>query len=167
MSNETGTPGLEELRRELEAVGMVVVPFRDEVHVRRSTLEYIRVRVDDGVLRCEPCVGIMSQARTTWALVAAEVVAIPTLLLHFGITPLGLLAAFTGLLGFSFHALPYTLSEIAVNRIQSVWLSVRAAGPVALPSLPMAMGSATKASLPADADDAPPMSKPDRVQTLA
>ena len=125
MANEDGTPGLEELRRDLEAVGMVVVPFRDEIHVRRSTLEYIKVRLDGGVLHCEPCVGIMSQARTTWALLAVEATVIPALLFEFGATPVGLIAAFTGLVGFGFHALRYTLSEIAISRIQSVWLDLR------------------------------------------
>ena len=125
MAEEDETPGLEELRRDLAAVGMVVVPFRDEIHVRRSTLEYIKVRLDRGVLHCEPCVGIMSQARTTWALLAVEAIAIPTFLGQFGATPVGLIAAFTGLLGFGFHALRYTLSEVAINRIQSVWLDLR------------------------------------------
>ena len=125
MATEVGTPDLEELRRDLTAVGMVVVPFRDEIHVRRSTLEYIRVRLDRGVLHCEPCVGMMSQARTTWALLAVEAIVIPTFLFEFGATPVGLIAAFTGLVGFGFHALRYTLSEVAINRIQSVWLDLR------------------------------------------
>lgn len=125
MATEDGTPGLEELHRDLAAMGMVVVPFRDEIHVRRSTLEYIKVRLDRGVLHCEPCVGMMSQARTTWALLALEAIAIPTLLFQFGATPVGLIAAFTGLIGFGFHALRYTLSEVAINRIQSVWLGLR------------------------------------------
>lgn len=118
MSNEDGTPGLDELRRDLEAVGMVVVPFRDQIHIRRSTLEYIKVRVDGGVLRCEPFVGMMSQARTTWALMAVEAIAIPTVLFQFGTTSVGLIAAFTGLMGFGFHALRYTLAEVSTNRIQ-------------------------------------------------
>jgi hypothetical protein len=124
MVEEDGSPGLEELRRDLEAVGMVVVPFRGEIHVRRSTLEYIKVRLDRGVLHCESCVGMMSQARTTWALLAVEAIAIPAFLFQFGTTSIGLMAAFTGLIGFGFHALRYTLAELAVGRIQSVWLAL-------------------------------------------
>ena len=78
MADEIESPGLDELRRELQAVGMVVVPFGDEIHVRRSTLEYIKVRVDAGVLRCETYIGTMSQAKATWALLAAEMIIDPS-----------------------------------------------------------------------------------------
>ena len=63
MTNDDRAPELDELRRELEAVGMVVVPFRNEIHVRRSTLEYIKVRVEDGVLRCEARIGVVPASR--------------------------------------------------------------------------------------------------------
>jgi hypothetical protein len=149
MAEEDGAPGLEELRRDLEAVGMVVVPFRDEIHVRRSTLEYIKVRLDRGVLNCEPCVGMMSQARTTWVLLAVEAIAIPTFLLQFGATSIGLMAAFTGLLGFGFHALRYTLSEVAVNRIQSVWLALRERHRLGPHPSPAALSSPATQQLPA------------------
>lgn len=165
MVNDDGTPGLDGLRRELEEVGMVVVPFRDEIHVRRSTLEYIKVRVDGGILRCQSCIGFSSQVRATWTLIAVEAIAIPAFLLEFGATGVGLVAAFAGLLGFGFHALRYTLDEVAINRIQSVWLNLRERHRMAHASSPMSLPSPTSLSLPAGAGSAQAVSRPHHVRT--
>lgn len=150
MADDDASPRLEELRRELEAMGMVVVPFRDEIHIRRSTLEYIKVRLDRGVLHCEPYVGMMSQARTTWVLLAIEAIAIPTVVSHAAATSIALTAAFTGLLAFGVHALRYTLSEIAVSRIQTRWLDLRERHRLAASSSPGSLASSATRQLPAD-----------------
>ena len=158
MTSEDRTLDLDELRRELEALGVVVVPFPGEIHVRRSTLEYIKVRVDGGTLRCQHYIGFLSQARMTWALMAVESIAIPTVLFQFGVSQVGLLATFTGLVAFAFHALRYTLGEITISRIQAVWLNLRErhrlthASSVSLPS-------PTSLSLPAGAGPEPVESK--------
>lgn len=139
--DETGAPTLDELRRELEAVGMVVVPFRDEIHVRRSTLEYIKVRVDGGVLRCEPRIGIMSQARATWLLLAAEAIEIPGIVHLSGGASWALATVFVGVLAFGFHALRYTLADVAIGRVQAVWLDLRARHRAALAGAPATLQS--------------------------
>lgn len=164
MANEAEASGLNELRQELEMAGMVVVPFRDEIHVRRSTLGYVKVRVDGGTLRCQPCVGFLSQAQTTWLLLAVEAIVIPTFLLRFGATAVGLTAVFTGLLGFGFHALRYTLDEIAINRIQSAWLSLRARPRVAPAPAPTSSASAPPLALPDGAGPAQAVSPPQHVR---
>ena len=125
MADQDLVPELDELRRELEAVGMVVVPFRNEIHIRRSTLEYIKVSVDNGVLRCEPWIGALTQAAATWALLAGEMIVILALSLQGTIAINTVMAAFGGLLGFGLHGLRYTLAEITINRVQSVWLDLR------------------------------------------
>lgn len=125
MTTDDRPPGLDELRRELEALGMVAVPFRDEIHIRRSTLEYIKVRIADGVLHCEPCIGIMTQARATWALLVVEMMFLFALRSQPTASPLALGWVFTGILAFGLHALRYTLSEITISRVQSVWLGLR------------------------------------------
>jgi len=165
MANEDRMPDLNELRRELEALGLVVVPFPDEIHVRRSTLEYIKVRVDRETLRCEHYVGLFTQARTTWALMAVESIAIPAVLFQFGASPIGLLATFTGLVGFAFHALRYTLGEITISRVQSVWLNLRERHRLALASAPLSLPSPTSLSLPAGAEAVPVVSKPQYVRS--
>ena len=165
MADEDRMPDLEELRRELEALGLVVVPFRDEIHVRRSTLEYIKVRVDGETLRCEHYVGFFTQARMTWALMAVESIAIPAVLFQFGASQIGLLATFTGLLGFAFHALRYTLGEITISRVQSAWLNLRERHRLAVASSPVSLPSPTSLSLPASAGAAPVVSKPQYVRS--
>jgi len=139
MANEHGAPDLDDLRRELQAAGMVVVPFRDEIHIRRSTLEYIKVRVDSGVLHCEPCIGLLTQAKATWGLLAAEVLMMWALSLEPSVAAQGLVVAFAGILAFAFHAMRYTLAEIATSRVQSVWLDLRTRFGAAPTSVPAAL----------------------------
>src|SRR5689334_19592176 len=112
MSSEEWLPTLDELRHQLEALGMVAVPFRNEIHIRRSTLEYIKVRIDDGVLRCEPYIGIMSQARATWLLLAVEMAVVWSLQAQWAPLHGGLAMAFGGILAFGLHGLRYMLAEV-------------------------------------------------------
>jgi hypothetical protein len=165
MTSDDRTPDLDELRRELEALGAVVVPFPDEIHVRRSTLEHIKVRVDGGTLRCEHYTGFLSQAQMTWALMAVESIVIPTVLFQFGVSQVGLMATFTGLVGFAFHALRYTLGEITVSRIQSVWLHLRERHRLALGSAPVSLPSPTSLSLPAGVGPVPVASTPQYIRS--
>lgn len=147
MANEQDTPNLDELRRELEAVGMVVVPFGDEIHIRRSTLEYIKVRVDDGVLHCEPRIGVMSMSRATWVLLAIEFVEMLTVTRPSGASLKGLLAVFVGLLAFGIHALRYTLADITISRVQAIWLDLRARHRVTAGLAPAPLASPTTGKL--------------------
>ncbi len=165
MTSDDRTPDLNELRRELEALGVVVVPFPNEIHVRRSTLEYIKVRIDGETLRCEHYIGFLSQARATWALMAVEAIAIPAVLFQFGVSQVGLMATFTGLVGFAFHSLRYTLGEITISRIQSVWLHLRERHRPALASSPVSLPSPTSLSLPAGAPPVPVSSKPQYIRS--
>ena len=138
MANENGTPDLDDLRRELEAVGMVIVPFGDEIHIRRSTLEFIKVRVDDGVLRCRPRIGLLSMSQATWVLLAVEFIEIFAVMHQTRGEAWALGSVFTGLLAFGVHALRYTLADITISRVQAIWLDLRARNRVTgtAPALP-------------------------------
>ena len=157
MSGEDRVPTLEELRRELDALGMVAVPFRDEIHIRRSTLEYIKVRVDDGVLRCEPWIGFFSQAKSTWLLLAIEMVILWSLQAQRLPLNAGLAMAFAGILGFGLHGLRYTLAEVTIGRVQSVWLELRARQRVA--QLPSPSSSSSPPGTPALSEGDGPISE--------
>ena len=148
MNDQGPEPTLNELRRELEAVGLVVVPFGNEIHVRRSTLEYIKVRIDDGVLRCEPCIGFMSQARATWVLLLGVTLGIPALFHRNGATAESLSTAFLAAIGFVFHSLRYTLADLSINRVQAIWLDLKARHRLATSAAPALADSKTATMLP-------------------
>lgn len=107
MAHAHGTPDLDELRGELQTLGMVVVPFGNEIQI----------------------------------LIAAEMIMAAALLYQPGMIANSLGVAFAGLLAFGFHALRYTLAEVEISRVQSVWLELRArhrakagSSPAALPA---------------------------------
>jgi hypothetical protein len=146
---EAELPNLDELRGELEAVGMVVVPFRNEIHIRRSTLEYIKVRVDGGVLRCEPRIGFLSMSRSTWLLLGIEFVEMFAVMHpRAGVPTGGLFAVFVGLLAFGVHALRYTLADITISRVQAIWLELRSRHRVSGGQPPSSLSASTVHALP-------------------
>ena len=148
MTIEEGAPSLDELRQELEAVGMVVVPFADEIHIRRSTLEFIKVRVDGGVLHCEPRIGALSMSRATWVLLAVEFLEIFAVMHQRAGSPAWAIGSvFSGLLAFGVHALRYTLAEITISRVQGIWLDLRARRGLGTGSLPASLASSTAGML--------------------
>ena len=165
MTSEVVAPGLDDLRRELEAVGMVVVPFGDEIHIRRSTLEYIKVRIDGGTLRCEPWIGALSQAKATWSLLAMEMVVVAALLYQIGTAPAAVVVAFGGLLGFGFHSLRYVLSEIVISRVQAVWLDLQQRHRALTASSSLSLPSPTVRALGEGSAPAREESKPEQVRS--
>lgn len=147
MPNEPVPPTLDDLRRELEAVGMVVVPFGDEIHIRRSTLEFIKVRVDDGVLHCEPRIGLLSMSRSTWVLLAIEFILLFAVNHRHGSQAWALGSVFAGLLAFGVHALRYTLADITISRVQAIWLDLRARHRVSGGTGPVSVSATTTRAL--------------------
>jgi hypothetical protein len=117
---------LEDLRRELTSLGMVVVSYGDRLQVRLATLEHIVVRVDGGVLRCEARVGAVSFVRAMWTLVATTAIGIPALLLGTGIAPATLAASFLLVASLVFNGTRYLLADGCITRIQHAWATVRA-----------------------------------------
>lgn len=133
------TDPLQILRAELESLGMVVVPFRDELHVRLSTLQYIVVRVEDGRLSCEARVGAFRRPQATWTLAVGGSAAIAILLMSTGITPKTLAVAFVVIMSMIFNGVRHVLSDAMVTRIQMAWLNCRSR---IAPAYPQAFESA-------------------------
>ena len=147
MPNEPAPPTLDDLRRELEAVGMVVVPFGDEIHIRRSTLEFIKARVDDDVLHCEPRIGLLSMSQSTWVLLAVEFILLFAVNHRHGGPAWALGSVFAGLLAFGVHALRYTLADITISRVQAIWLDLRARNRVSGGTGPVSLFATTTRAL--------------------
>jgi len=116
---------LQLLRSELDALGMVVVPFPNELHVRLSTLEYIKVRLMDGRLECEPWVKGIPRIRATWTLAMVGSAVIAALLRSDGITPATLAVSFVVVMSMVFTGIRHLLSDNCITRIQMAWLNCR------------------------------------------
>jgi hypothetical protein len=147
MPNEPAPPTLDDLRRELDAVGMVVVPFGLEIHIRRSTLEFIKVRIDGGVLHCEPRIGLLSMSRSTWVLLVIEFILLFAVNHRHGSQAWALGSVFAGLLAFGVHALRYTLADITISRVQAIWLDLRARRGVSGATGPVSVSATTTRAL--------------------
>ena len=119
-------PELEALQLELQSSGMVVVPTGNELQVRLSTLEYIRVRVAGGRLICEPWIGTVPRVRAWWTSLFVAAVGIPGILLDAGVTPAALAFSFLITIGVIAGGLRHLLADSAITRIHLAWHAARA-----------------------------------------
>ena len=125
---------LRALKTELDALGMVVVQNKDEIHVRLSMLEYVKIRVRGGALHCESWVGVTPRARASWTMYGVFAVLIASLFLKTGVTPETLAVAFIATIALVFNTLRHLLNDNTVTRIQMAWLGLRSRLPGTLSS---------------------------------
>lgn len=136
-------PGLQRLREELERLGMVVVPHGDHICVRLPLLTSVHVRVEGGVLRCEPRIGPLPRASTLAGTAAATAGSVATVAIA-GLPALPLILATGGLAALGVQLGGFVLAESCITRVQLLWARLyqppgeRALSPSAAAELPEA-----------------------------
>ena len=111
-------PQLERLGAELSRTGHTVVPHGDHLCVRLPFFASVRIRVTNGVLRCEQRFGLMSRDLAVFggtgllATVTAGAFALR------GIDPVSFALAFVSVLAAMTDVIRVTVSEAATTRVQ-------------------------------------------------
>ncbi len=117
-------PALQQLRQELEQLGMVVVPHGDHICVRLPLLTSVHVSLERGVLRCEPRLGPLPRSSTLagTATATASSVAVAAIA---GLPLLPLVLATGGLAALGVQLGGFMLAESCITRVQLLWSRVR------------------------------------------
>jgi hypothetical protein len=129
-------PEIAALRTELERLGIVVAPHSDHLCVRLPLFAAVRIRTQDGNLRCDPIFGPLPRT-TELLLTLSGLTALVGCLFYFGgPTPAALTVGFAGIMAAAAQVCRFVLTENCITRVQLLWaarMGVRADVPSALP----------------------------------
>lgn len=119
------TPTLADFTERLAAAGLVAVPMGEEIHVRLSTLEHVRVRIGAGGLRCEVWVGTVPRSRALWTLSFAAVAAIAGFAYEGPLTGGVLAASLLIIVAVVTSGVRYLLADNVITRIHMAWYAAQ------------------------------------------
>ena len=129
-------PEIAALRTDLERLGVVVAPHSDHLCVRLPLFAAVRVRLEDGNLRCDPIFGPLPRT-SELLLTLGGLTALVGGLFYFGApTPAALVAGFAGIMAAAAQVCRFVLTESCITRVQLLWaarLGGRSDGARALP----------------------------------
>lgn len=114
----TLTPELLTLGAELERLGHVVVPHGDHICVRLPLLASVRIRLEEGRLRCAPQFGFVGRTAALWGSLGGTSLLAGGMLLTLGVTPVSIAVAVLGVLSAIHDACRVVLTEQCMTRVQ-------------------------------------------------
>jgi hypothetical protein len=114
-------PEIAALRTELERLGIVVAPHSDHLCVRLPLFAAVRIRTQDGNLRCDPIFGPLPRT-TELLLTLSGLTALVGGLFYFGgPTPAALTVGFAGIMTAAAQVCRFVLTENCITRVQMLW----------------------------------------------
>jgi hypothetical protein len=153
-------PEIAALRTDLERLGVVVAPHSDHLCVRLPLFAAVRVRLDDGNLRCDPIFGPLPRT-TELLLTLGGLTALVGGLFYFGgSTPAALTAGFAGVMAAAAQVCRFVLTESCITRVQLLW----AARLGARSDVPSVLSHASTPTLRAVEVPLPDLSPPQRIK---
>jgi hypothetical protein len=114
-------PEMVALRGDLERLGVVVAPHSDHLCVRLPLFAAVRVRLEQGNLRCDPIHGPLPRTGELLLTMSALTALVGGLFYTVGATPAALTAAFGGIMVAAAQVCRFVLTESCITRIQLLW----------------------------------------------
>jgi hypothetical protein len=114
-------PEIAALRTDLERVGAVVAPHSDHLCVRLPLFAAVRVRVQDGNLRCDPIFGPLPRTTDLLLTMTGLTALVGGLFYTGGPTPAALTIGFAGLMAGVAQVCRFVLTESCITRVQMLW----------------------------------------------
>jgi hypothetical protein len=136
-------PTLKRLANRLERLGMVTAPFADHVAVRLPLLCHVRVRIEQGRLRCEPYTGAVQRTRGTVLLLLMFGLLLVSGFRREGVSAESMTMGFLAVLAFAWETFRYVLTESCITRVQALVL----AEPWLLDEEPAALAAGSRPAL--------------------
>jgi hypothetical protein len=132
-------PEIAALRTDLERLGIVVAPHRDHLCVRLPLFAAVRVRLEDGNLRCDPIFGPLPRTNELLLTLTGLTALVGGLFYLTGPTPAVLTVGFASMMAAAAQVCRFVLTESCITRVQLLW-AARMGGrrdvPSALPPVP-------------------------------
>jgi hypothetical protein len=116
-------PEITTLRTELEQLGVVVAPHRDHLCVRLPLFAAVRVRLEQGKLRCDPIHGPLPRTGELLLTMSVLIALVGGLFYASGPTPAALTVAFGGVMVAAAQTCRFVLTESCITRVQLLWAS--------------------------------------------
>jgi hypothetical protein len=114
-------PEIAALRTDLERLGIVVAPHKDHLCVRLPLFAAIRVRLEDGNLRCDPFFGPLPRTSELLLTFGGLTALVGNLFYVVGATPAALTAGFAGVMIAAAQVCRFVLTESCITRLQLLW----------------------------------------------
>jgi hypothetical protein len=114
-------PEIAALRTDLERLGVVVAPHSDHLCVRLPLFAAVRVRLDEGNLRCDPIFGPLPRTTDLLLTLGGLTALVGGLFYVVGSTPAALIAGFAGVMIAAAQVCRFVLTEGCITRVQLLW----------------------------------------------
>jgi hypothetical protein len=114
-------PEIAALGTELQRLGIVIAPHSDHLCVRLPLFVAVRVRTEDGNLRCDPIFGPLPRTTELLLTLGGLTALVGGLFYADGPTPAALTVGFAGIMAAAAQVCRFVLTENCVTRIQMLW----------------------------------------------
>lgn len=149
-------PEIAALRTDLERLGVVVAPHSDHLCVRLPLFAAVRVRLEDGNLRCDPIFGPLPRTSDLLLTLSGLTALVGGLFYFGGPTPVALTAGFAGVMVAAAQVCRFVLTESCITRVQLLWAARLGAARDGLSAIPPVSAPTLRALEMPTPDPSPP-----------